>query len=124
MTERILQKIEHIRSLPEHIRLRYTVGAVAICMLFVVGIWLLTLKQGFSEISPEVSSGKNQAEEALSNVSQSLPTTDSLRNLKETSESLRVNNNPLGTDADEFVNQELERKKTDSTLPTPNQESQ
>ncbi len=112
MTERLIQKIEHIRSLPEHIRLRYAFGAVAICMVFVIGVWLLTLKQGFHRISPEVSKGKEQAEETISNIPDTLPVTDSLRSLKESSESLRLNGN--GGDADEFLNQELQRKETDT----------
>lgn len=112
MTERILEKIERIRTLPEHIRLRYTIGAVAICMVFIIGIWLLTLKQGFLEISPEVSQGKDQAEETLSNVSNSFPNTDSLRDLKERSETLKVENK---NNAEEFLNQELETKNTNFT---------
>lgn len=123
MTERIIQKIEHIRSLPEHIRLRYTIGAVIICMIFVVGVWVLTLKQGFSDISPEVSQGKDQAEETLSNMGEVFPDTNSLKTLKENSESLRANN-PTD-DAESFLNQETERKNSSpADAPVPNQESQ
>jgi hypothetical protein len=115
MTERIIQKIEHIRSLPEHMRLRYAFGAVAICMIFVIGIWMLTLKQGFLQMSPEVSQGKDQAEETLSHIPESLPATDSLKSLKENSESLKVDANK--GNAEEFLNQELERKNTNPTNP-------
>lgn len=118
MTERIIKKIERIRMLPEHLRLRYTVGAVALCMIFVIGLWLLTLKQGFLEISPEVSRGKNQAEESFFNASEAFPTTDSLRTLKENSESLRVENKG---NAEEFINQELENKNTNFNNPASNQ---
>lgn len=115
MTERIIQKIEHIRSLPEHMRLRYAFGAVAICMIFVIGIWILTLKQGFLQMSPEVSKGKDQAEETLSNIPEALPATDTLKSLKENSESLKVNANK--DNAEEFLNQELERKNTNPSNP-------
>lgn len=118
MTERIVEKIEHIRALPEHIRLRYTVGAVVICMLFMIGIWILTIKQGFLEISPEVSRGKDQAEETISNASEAFPSTDSLRTLKENSEALRVENKD---NAEEFINQELENKNTNFNNPGSNQ---
>lgn len=123
MIERILQKIEHIRSFPEHIRLRYTLGAVAACMIFVVGVWILTLRQGFLQISPEVSTGKEAAEETLSTLNETLPKADSLRSLKDEAESLRVNNNE--GNADDFLNKELQEKNTNmNPLTVPNQESQ
>ena len=37
-------KIEEIRRKPEHVRLRYVWVCVAISMVFVVGIWVLSLK--------------------------------------------------------------------------------
>jgi len=37
-------KIEEIRSKPEHQRLKYVWGAVAISMFFVVAIWILSVK--------------------------------------------------------------------------------
>ena len=123
MTERILQKIEHIRSLPEHIRLRYALGSVIVCMVFVVGIWMLTLKQGFREISPEVDQGKKQAEDALSGMDQTLPVKESLQNLKEQSESLRVKSKEETTD--EFLDQEIQRKvQNQNPIEVPNQEAQ
>jgi hypothetical protein len=118
MIERIIGKIEHIRTLPEHIRLRYMMGMVAVCMIFIIGIWILTIKQGFSNISPEVSNGKDQAGETISNLKDDLPPTDSLRSLKENSDMLRLNEKE--NNAEDFVNEELERKST-----TPdNQEAQ
>lgn len=123
MMERVTQKIEHIRTLPEHIRLRYALGAVIVCMVFVVGIWFLTLKQGLNDVSPEVSSGKEQVEENLSNLGEGFPDTNSLETLKQNSESLRVNN-PTD-DAETFLNQEIERKNTSPTeTPVTPQEAQ
>lgn len=112
MTDSIIQKIEHIRSLPEHIRLRYTLVAVAICMIFVIGVWILTLKQGFLHIAPEVSDGKNQAEESLSQVKESFPDKESLKTLKESSGSLQVDTNKEG--AEDFLQQELTRQNPNS----------
>ena len=117
MTEHIVQKIEEIRQLPEHVRLQYALGAVAICMFFVIGVWILTLKQGFLGMSSEVSTGKDQAKETSTSVRESFPNTDSLRSLKENSESLRVNN--AGGNADQFIEGELERNT--ATPPITNQ---
>lgn len=44
----INEKIEEIRQKPEHERVRYVWGAVAISMLFVVIIWIVSLKENFS----------------------------------------------------------------------------
>jgi hypothetical protein len=123
MIDRVIQKIEHIRTLPDHIRLRYTIGAVAICMIFVIGIWLLTLKQGLREISPEISEGKEQTGKTFDEMGNAFPNTNSLETLKENSESLRVNN-PTD-DAEGFLNQEAEKKNASpAETPIPTQESQ
>jgi hypothetical protein len=40
----IQKKIEEIRRKPEYIRLRWTWGLTAICALFVVIIWILSIR--------------------------------------------------------------------------------
>jgi urea transporter len=42
----LYEKIEEIRSKPEHIRMRYVWAMVAITMLFVLVIWFFSLKSG------------------------------------------------------------------------------
>ncbi len=39
----IQRKLEEIRRKPEHIRLRYTYGAVAISMFFIILLWIFSL---------------------------------------------------------------------------------
>lgn len=116
MAERLIRKIEEIRALPEHLRLRYVIGLVAICMIFIIGIWILTLREGFLGSVSEVNTSTEQAKEGISTVRESFPNTDSLRTLKEQSEALKVNS---GTEsAEQFINQELERSTKENT---PNQ---
>jgi len=40
----INKKIEEIRQKPEHERLRYVWGSVAVCMVFVFLIWILSVR--------------------------------------------------------------------------------
>lgn len=116
MTERMVQKIEEIRSMPEHVRLQYAFGAVFICMIFVVGIWLLTLREGFLGVSSEMKEGSDEVESSISTVKSALPTTDSLRTLKEQSESLMLEKND--NNADQFLEGELQKSApTNSNLP-------
>lgn len=43
----ISRKIEEIREKPEHIRMRYVWGGVAISMFFIVIIWIFSLSESF-----------------------------------------------------------------------------
>lgn len=45
----IEKKIEEIRAEPEHVRIRYVIGAVVISMLFVIIIWIASIKQTFQD---------------------------------------------------------------------------
>jgi hypothetical protein len=45
----IEHKIAEIRQQPEHIRLRYVWGSVAICMVAVLAIWFISIKASFME---------------------------------------------------------------------------
>ena len=47
----IFDKLEKIRRKPEHIRLRYVWGAVAVCMFFLVFVWIFSLKVNISKIN-------------------------------------------------------------------------
>jgi len=51
----INRKIEEIRRKPEHIRMRYVWGAVAIAMFFIIIIWLFSLQETFKSTVPEES---------------------------------------------------------------------
>lgn len=53
----INSKINEIINKPEHIRVRYVWGAVAICMLFILVLWIISVKDIFNNmnIRPESS---------------------------------------------------------------------
>lgn len=121
MTERIAQKIEEIRQKPQHIRFRYTLGLVLVCMVFVLGVWILTLRQGFFGMKGEVSTGKEQVEETITTTKEAFPNPNSLRDLQKNSEPLRVNS--AENNADQFIESQLESGSTAST-PIPNQSQQ
>ena len=44
----INKKIEEIRQKPEHERIRYVWGMVAVSMFFVILLWIVSLKDNFS----------------------------------------------------------------------------
>jgi hypothetical protein len=72
----IWEKIEWVRQQPEHIRMRYVFGCLIISMSFVIGIWLLSLKESFGNISRDVSNTAEKSKEQLSDVK--MPALDSL----------------------------------------------
>lgn len=47
----ISDKIEEIRRKPEHIRMRYVLGGVAVSMFFIVIIWLFSLSETMKKSS-------------------------------------------------------------------------
>lgn len=52
----INKKIEEIRQKPEHIRIRYVWGMVAISMLFIIIIWLFSIDDLLKESKIQVNS--------------------------------------------------------------------
>lgn len=51
----IAEKIEEIRRKPEHIRMVYVWAMVAISMLFVLTIWLFSLKSEIGQVQMDDS---------------------------------------------------------------------
>ncbi len=49
----INRKIEEIRKKPEHVRMRYVWGGVAIAMFFIIIVWLFSLGETFKNSSPQ-----------------------------------------------------------------------
>lgn len=72
----IWEKIEWVRQQPEHIRMRYVFGCLIVSMAFVIGIWLLSLKESFGNISRDVSNTAEKSKEQLPDVK--MPSLDSL----------------------------------------------
>jgi Tfp pilus assembly protein PilN len=62
----INKKIEEIRRKPEHERMRYVWGSVAVCMVFVFLVWILSVK-----ISLQKNAGKIQPQN-IPDISQQL----------------------------------------------------
>lgn len=84
----INDKIEEIRKKPEHVRLRYVWGGVAIIMLFILIIWIFSLPETFKsseeekKISPPaIGEEWNQAKEELPSIKEFLE--ESSENIKE-----------------------------------------
>jgi len=78
----INKKIEEIRQKPEHERLRYVWGSVAVCMFFVLVIWLLSVRislqktaaqsqgQPLPDIGKQLQDAKNAAAPSLNDINQ------------------------------------------------------
>lgn len=47
----INNKIDEIRNKPEYIRVRYVWGAVAICMFFILVLWIFSVKDLFNNMN-------------------------------------------------------------------------
>lgn len=61
----IWEKIEWVRRQPEHIRMRYVLGSLFVSMLFIFGIWLLSLVESFHNISKDVPAAALKGKELL-----------------------------------------------------------
>lgn len=67
----ISDKIDEIRQKPEHIRLRYVMAMVAISMIFIIAIWIFSLKDSFQAAksdSPNIESQFQGATESLPSI--------------------------------------------------------
>jgi hypothetical protein len=69
-------KIKWVRQQPEHIRMRYVFGCLIVSMAFVIGIWLLSLKESFGNISRDVSTSAEKSQEQFPDMK--IPALDSL----------------------------------------------
>jgi hypothetical protein len=54
MALNIWEKIEEVRRQPEPVRMRYALICLAISMLFVIGIWMLSVNESFHSVSRDV----------------------------------------------------------------------
>ena len=111
---RIADKIVQIQEAPEHIRLRYTLVAVSICMVFVVGLWFLSLKQTLMR-GPSAGAQQNTAA-VTKTLEEQKQSNTSLTELLKRDKSVEVKNNSVT--GEEFLQRELQKERTS---PTPNQ---
>lgn len=104
MARTLWEKIESIRKQPEHIRMRYVVGCLVVSMLFILGIWLLSVGESFRNISRGVPEATIPSRELVPN--DQVP---SLNDLLEQAKPLRVDNQNGQTDTNYFNEQEKSR---------------
>lgn len=118
MARGLWEKIEWIRKQPEHIRMRYVFGCLAVSMAFIVGIWLLSLKESFRSISKDVPAAVEQSKELLPDGG-----TPSLSDLLEQAAPLRVDGQNEKTGQEYFEEQfrtQMEDTGSDTAQqPTP-----
>ena len=111
---RITAKIQQIQQAPEEVRLRYTLAAVALCMLLVVGLWLLSLKQA---LVGGVSQEAKQNVDAVTNtLSEQQKQKASLTNILKHNKS--INEKDTSLTGEEFLQK---KKKKERTSNVPNQ---
>lgn len=69
----ILEKIEDIRRQPEHIRLRFVWGAVAISMFVIFGIWIFSLGSLFHGDSNSIKQSSADIKAGIQDIQQQAP---------------------------------------------------
>ncbi len=92
--------IDDVREQPEAVRRRYMYGCVAATMVFVLGIWLLSVSESFRSVAIEAPELKEQATQVLPK-----PDASSLSGLLEQGKTLRVED--TGAQAKDFFETEL-----------------
>ena len=98
MTWNFWEKVEWVREQPEHVRRRYVLGCLAVSMIFIFGIWILSIKESFQNMSKETPA---------MNLKDKLPNnqTSSLNDLLEKATPLRVDGQSEKTGAEYFDEQ-------------------
>lgn len=92
--------IDEVREQPEAVRRRYMYGCVATTMVFVLGIWLLSVSESFRSVAVEAPELREQAAQVLPK-----PDTSTLSGLIEQGKTLQVDDK--GAKAEDFFETEL-----------------
>ena len=58
-------KVEHIRKQPEDVRMRYVFGCLVVSMAFILGIWVLSVKESFQTTAEELPQAADRGKEIL-----------------------------------------------------------
>jgi hypothetical protein len=102
MAMTLWEKIEQMREEPEHVRQRYVVIAVSVSMVFIIGIWLLSVgenvTQTASDIPKAVEGGKSL-----------VPGTPSLNSLFGETAPLRLETDPVP--GKQFLDEEITNRQ-------------
>lgn len=94
------KKIEEIRRQPESVRMRYVLIAVSFSMLFIIGVWFLSVEASVFTIKKEIPTILGN-EEKESNI-------PSLNDLFKKADPLRLDEKTV--DGEEFFSQQLQEK--------------
>ena len=76
----INKKIEEIRQKPEHIRIKYVYGALALSMFLILIIWIFSFRESIREITNNKAAKEFSGirEQLDTNADESLPSLESL----------------------------------------------
>lgn len=103
------KKIEEIKQKPENIRLRYVWGLVSISMLFVITIWVLSVKESAKSLHlsdsnlPDIS----QSLENITSIKNSAPSINDIANGVQELENLNEEASSVPSQIDESTSNSL-----------------
>ncbi|MBP9728451.1 MAG: hypothetical protein KBD27_03685 [Candidatus Moranbacteria bacterium] len=100
------KKIEEIRREPESVRLRYAVICASVSMVFIVGIWLLSVEDSVTAVAKDVPTVLEKGKESFGGV-------PSLNDLFEQAAPLRIDEKV--TNGEDFFKQQVEEKNAPVT---------
>lgn len=111
----LVEKIEAIRQEPEAVRMRYVVGSVSVAMIFVVGIWLLSVHESISTTAADLPQAIEQGKQDMNSGA------PSLNDLFEQSAPLRIEDK--GVEGGQFFDQQVDDREVpiggEKTPPEP-----
>ena len=114
MARGLWEKLEHIREQPEHIRMRYVLGCLFVSMTFILGIWLLSLKESFKSITHDVPAATEKGKELLP-----ADGTTSLNDLLKGAVPMRIDDQAQQTGKEYFEEQFRTQKQKDEAEESP-----
>ena len=111
-------RIERIRQQPEHVRARYVFGCLAVSMVFIFGIWLLSVKENFQSVASDMPRVMENGKALLPDSRQA----PSLNDLFQRSEPLRVDSGSEKT-GQQFFQEQFQKSSADQGVGTSTDEN-
>lgn len=105
MKGKIWEKIEEVRAMPEEARMRYVIGCLVVSMSFILGIWVLSVKETFQGVARDVPKATEMGKNLLAPKNE-----DSLEAAGRT-EPLNIHKEPTKTGNDYFQEQFLNTER-------------
>ncbi len=80
MFDKIEKKVHDVRKQPEHIRIRWVWGSVAVVMIFIVFIWILSMRINFLNVNSnlETQNSLNDFQKHIGDIKNTLPPDDTV----------------------------------------------